>query len=68
MVIWIEGRHLPQDQRFPTLQGKKLYTVQIHLKLRGCRGRNRMVDGFFSNSCSIFTLLNPCEKKSIINV
>ena len=22
----------------------------------------------FSNSCSIFTLLNPCEKKSIINV
>jgi hypothetical protein len=46
MVIWIEGRHLPQDQRFPTLQGKQLYTVQIHLKLRGCRGRNRMVDGF----------------------
>ena len=23
---------------------------------------------YFSNSCSIFTLLNPCEKKSIINV
>ena len=22
----------------------------------------------FSNSCSIFTLPNPCEKKSIINV
>ena len=23
---------------------------------------------YFSNSCSIFTLLNQCEKKSIINV
>jgi hypothetical protein len=25
-------------------------------------------DTFFSNSCSIFTLPNPCENKSIINV
>ena len=30
--------------------------------------REQVRDLIFSNSCSIFTLLNPCGKKSIINV
>ena len=35
---------------------------------RVCRIRDVILELIFSNSCSIFTLLNPCEKKSIINV
>jgi hypothetical protein len=30
--------------------------------------KSHRVNFYFSNYCSIFTLLNPCEKKSIINV
>ena len=36
--------------------------------LYSTRRQSREVNITFSNSCSIFTLLNPCEKKSIINV